>query len=60
MPDVERRRRSAVMEPALDRPKDAENAEAREVLGFLGVTQSRKGRIAARPAKKADGRLSGS
>ena len=48
------------MVPVVVRPKVAARAEARDVLGFLGVAQSKNGRMAARAAKKAEGRFSGS
>ena len=49
-----------MMVPVLVSPNVAARAEARDVLGFVGVTQSRKGRTAARAAKKVDGRFNGS
>ena len=55
IPDVERRNAAPVMVPALVRPKVAAKAEAREVLGFCGVTQSKNGRSAVRAAKKEEG-----
>lgn len=55
MPEVDRRNAAPVMVPALVKPKVAARAEARDVFGFCGVTQSKKGRRAVRAAKKAEG-----